>query len=653
MAMAGMMLLCGLAAASAQDVKLAWNPNQESNIGGYFVHYGTDSGNLTEIINVGNQTTTTLEGLPLGVTHFAAVQAYNSLGQFSDLSAEISFVPRIKPPALVTNQSGTAQPDIGSAMNFGMVRLGAIGESKTFTITNTGTTTLTGLRFNIDGAVAGNFLVTGIPVKPLLTSNGSFEDDLDEWTYSGSVITRTFGSATNGTKIAQFSAYNKPNNGVLSQSIPTTPGVSYQLAFDMGLLSYYYDPQELRTTIRGRQTLVSNDFTLSDPSDNTLHWIPRTLDFTADSESTTITFADISSSTNGLDILIDHVRVIDLSPPAATGSQITTLAPGATATFTVTFKPTSGGAREALLSLVADDVPVVLYEVKVTGTGSVQFDGWLAESGIQGGPGGNSDNDALNNLQEYAFGTNPNSTYTGAVTISNGQWVPRGTPAVRVLDPEDGGFQGLFARRKDHALVNLRYMPQFSADLIKWVDATWLPEAIGANGEMEIVAISAPDTINGMPARFFRVGVEQGLPPTFSQWLAITQTIGGTTGNPDGDALNNLQEFAFGTDPRTAGGSSVNEINGLIASRGAPSIRVIHAPEPQLQGMFGRRKDHVDAGLVYRPQFSADLITWMDSGEIPVVLADDSEIEVVSVTAPAAINGQPARFFRVGVDYRP
>jgi hypothetical protein len=38
---------------------------------------------------------------------------------------------------------------------------------------------------------------------------------------------------------------------------------------------------------------------------------------------------------------------------------------------------------------------------------------------------------------------------------------------------------------------------------------------------------------------------------------------------------------------------------------------------------------------------------------VPVVLTDDGEIEVVSVTAPATIQGLPARFFRVGVEHRP
>jgi hypothetical protein len=654
--MVGLMLIWALTEVSAQSVKLAWNANPESNIGGYIVHYGTESGGLSEIMDVGNTTTATLEGLTHGVTHYAAVQAYNTLGQYSDLSAEVSFVPRIKPPALVTNQSGATQPDIGSSLDFGLVRLGAIGDTQTFTVSNTGTTPLTGLRFEIDGGVDGNFLVTGIPVNPRFTRNGSFEQELDDWTHTGNLVSSTTDSATDGGRIARFSGYNKPNTGVLSQSIATLPGVTYQLAFDVGIHSFNSSPQKLRSTIRGHQPLVNDDFTLSGSGDGGFRWIARTLEFTADSTTTTITFADASSFTNGVDLVLDHIRVIaPAAPPPATGSPITVLAPGASTTFSVTFKPTSGGTRETLLSLMADAVPVVLYEVKLGGMGSIHLDSWLAQNGIQDGAAGNPDKDALNNLQEYAFGTNPQSPQAGAIAVgNNGQWVARGTPSFRILDPEEaeeGGFQGLFARRKDHASVNLRYLPQFSADLIQWVDATGWPETIGDDGEMEVIAITAPDTIHGMPVRFFRVGVDQGRPPTFIEWLASTGATSGTHGNPDGDALDNLQEFAFGTDPRTAGGKSVAEAGGLIASRGSPAVRVTYTPDPQLQGMFGRRKEHAAAALVYRPQFSADLQRWIDADATPVKLADDGEMEIVSVAAPPTIDGRPARFFRVGVQH--
>jgi hypothetical protein len=128
----------------------------------------------------------------------------------------------------------------------------------------------------------------------------------------------------------------------------------------------------------------------------------------------------------------------------------------------------------------------------------------------------------------------------------------------------------------------------------------------------------------------------------FDAWLVSKGLDGGAFANPDGDALNNLQEYAFGTDPEAAHGKTVGKsATGL--TRGAPTVRVSTTPTFEMHGMFGRRKDHQAVGLVYLPQFSADLVTWVDANTPLVAEADDGEIELVSTKAPN-IGGKPARF---------
>jgi hypothetical protein len=114
-----------------------------------------------------------------------------------------------------------------------------------------------------------------------------------------------------------------------------------------------------------------------------------------------------------------------------------------------------------------------------------------------------------------------------------------------------------------------------------------------------------------------------------------------------------LLEYAFGMDQGIARSAVVEESDGMLKSRGMPAARVTTTPEFQFRGLFGRRFGHASLGLIYRPQFSADLVNWVDAGDAPVKLADDGEIEVVSVLAPAMIDGKPARFFRVGVSQAP
>ena len=201
-------------------------------------------------------------------------------------------------------------------------------------------------------------------------------------------------------------------------------------------------------------------------------------------------------------------------------------------------------------------------------------------------------------------------------------------------------------------MFGLRYQPQFSADLLTWQDATALPVTVADDGEIEIVAVTAPEMIGGMPARFFRVGVSQRGPLTYEEWTVAHSLADGDQGNTDGDALNNLMEFAFGTDPKVAQASSAAESAGAVAGRGAPNVRVNGTPGAagfEFNGIFCRRKDRAQTGVNYRPQFSADLITWQDATATAAVLADDGEIEVVAVRAPDSIGGEAPRFFRVGV----
>jgi hypothetical protein len=87
--------LLGLAAeasaAAAASVSLAWNANSESNIAGYRLQYGTTSGVYPNSLDVGKVTTATADGLNPGDTYYFVVVAYNTAGQTSPPSAQVSY----------------------------------------------------------------------------------------------------------------------------------------------------------------------------------------------------------------------------------------------------------------------------------------------------------------------------------------------------------------------------------------------------------------------------------------------------------------------------------------------------------------------------------------------------------------------------------
>ena len=74
---------------SAQ-VTLAWDPNNEPDHAGYQVYYGTSSGIYTDSIDVNNSTTYTISDLEGSQTYYFAVTAYNTSGDESGFSNEVS-----------------------------------------------------------------------------------------------------------------------------------------------------------------------------------------------------------------------------------------------------------------------------------------------------------------------------------------------------------------------------------------------------------------------------------------------------------------------------------------------------------------------------------------------------------------------------------
>ena len=81
----------------AANVTLYWDtPTENTNntpltdLEGFIVHFGTEPGNYSQSIDVGNITTCVIDNLVDGFIYYFAVVAYNSLGNQSDYSDEIS-----------------------------------------------------------------------------------------------------------------------------------------------------------------------------------------------------------------------------------------------------------------------------------------------------------------------------------------------------------------------------------------------------------------------------------------------------------------------------------------------------------------------------------------------------------------------------------
>ena len=167
-------LLACSATLSAQT--LMWNANTETNIGGYIVQYGTQSGSPSTSIDVGKVTSRTMTGLTAGTTYYFRVVAYNTSGQQSAPSTQVSYtVPGGTPAPTITSVSPTSGPATGGTQ-----------------ITINGTNFATGATVRVGGVLAtGNTLVSSTQLRATTPAGSVGARDVQVTNTSGSSATRT------------------------------------------------------------------------------------------------------------------------------------------------------------------------------------------------------------------------------------------------------------------------------------------------------------------------------------------------------------------------------------------------------------------------------------------------------------------------------
>lgn len=106
------------AASHARDVTLAWLPNEEPDILGYRVWYGSESEHYIVSIDVGNHTQFTITGLENDKKYFYAVTVYDTSNRESRFSEEVSY-PSGLPVNILTN-GGFELDEFGWKLNQGM-----------------------------------------------------------------------------------------------------------------------------------------------------------------------------------------------------------------------------------------------------------------------------------------------------------------------------------------------------------------------------------------------------------------------------------------------------------------------------------------------------------------------------------------------------
>ena len=316
-----LLVLVSLAQISAANVSrgtanLEWNPNPETNIAGYLVHYGTASGDYSNTQEVSTLPTATLADLEVETPYYCVVQAFTTSGLRGLYSSEISFtIPKSNPPDFsVAHAWGSDRNNLtaaSQAIDFGDVDLATPGLTNTFILKNPGTAPLTGLAVTGDDQ---NFSVTRLGTTTLAPG-----------------------------EITVFNVTFRPSaTGSYATVLHVVSGETGESALDISLTGTGVEEPEIAV-----EQPVSAELTASTSE---VHFEDTPLGTTSATQVVTLSNTG-SDALTGLQITTDglHVASFMLDLPS-----VTSLAPGASTEFKVTFTPTSVGYQAASLRVSSD-----------------------------------------------------------------------------------------------------------------------------------------------------------------------------------------------------------------------------------------------------------------------------------------------------------
>ncbi len=257
-------------------------------------------------------------------------------------------VPQINLFDGASTSPADALSDNTGSVSLGSVLYGNTGTPHTFTIQNSGAAPLTGLLFSISGADRSDFTIGNLGATTLAPG-------------ASTTFTVSFAPSAGGTRNALVNiASNDPNTNPFRINVSGS-GLIPKIGIFNGSSTA---PVDARGNNVGTFTFANTPLAES-------------------SAAQTFTIQNTGTATlNGLALSVSSGNAADFS---AGSLGATSLAPGATTTFTVTFSPSALGARSSALFIASNDPTSNPFRINVAGSGAFARNAALSNLTVSSG----------------------------------------------------------------------------------------------------------------------------------------------------------------------------------------------------------------------------------------------------------------------------
>lgn len=259
-------------AAYAGQAILSWDPPTTNadgttltDLAGYKIYYGTSTGNYSTVITVGNVTTYTVTGLTDNITYYFATTAYDTSGNESSFSNEVSKI--ISPSSDITapiisnvttssisgtsatiswstNEVSSSQVEFGTSTSYGSSTAIDNTQVTSHTVTVSGLTSWTTYHFRVksqDGSgnltVSSDFTFTTIAPPDTTLPTGTILINGGAAYTSSASVTLTLSCSDGGTGCSQMQISNDGTTWSTLESFVTTK--SWTLSGGQGSKTVY------------------------------------------------------------------------------------------------------------------------------------------------------------------------------------------------------------------------------------------------------------------------------------------------------------------------------------------------------------------------------------------------------------------------------